>query len=432
MKNINFDYKDILNIHKVNFTNYFDKLSSISNHLKESIDKKYDTPYAFLNSVDDDLNIIKIEVLKRRLNDLNIKTVFLIGIGGSNLGTLAVFQAIKGLYYNDLNKDLNFYFVDTIDYYYTFDLLSIFENKLKQNIKVALVLVSKSGDTIEFLINASLFINKYKKYDKEYYKYIVAITDEDSNFYKIALDNRYNILTIAKNIPGRYSVLSPAALLPLSLLSIDILKLLQGAKFARDYILNNKDNMSIIKAIILYTYYTLNYNINDLFLFSPNYFMLGNWYRQLFAESLGKDLKGMTPTVSIGTTDLHSIGQLYFQGPYDKVTTFIYFNNLNKSINNLKVEENSILINNKFLVDKSLNDIKYSIIKGVKDSYIKEKRPFLSIEFLNNSEYEIGQFIMFSMVEIIYFASLLDVNPFSQPGVQFYKDRSKYFIENIK
>jgi glucose-6-phosphate isomerase len=153
------------------------------------------------------------------------------------------------------------------------------------------------------------------------------------------------------------------------------------------------------------------------------------------SESIGKEydrvgnqiFTGITPTVSIGSVDLHSMAQLYLAGPYDKFTSFI---NIESNKNNTIIpdfDDYSKLI--EIIQGKSLNEIMNAILKGVQTSFIKGKRPFMHIILPDKSEFSIGQLLQMKMMEMMYLGFLMGVNPFDQPNVVAYKNETKKILE---
>jgi glucose-6-phosphate isomerase len=160
-------------------------------------------------------------------------------------------------------------------------------------------------------------------------------------------------------------------------------------------------------------------------LFSTDLESLGKWYRQLMAESIGKKGIGLTPTVSIGSTDLHSMVQLYLGGPKDKLTNFVsaHFNT------ELKVpyypEYNELVPH---LQKKELNHIMHAILYGTKAAYKKHKRPFTETRLDGKNAYAIGAYLQLKMTEIIMLAHLFKVNPFDEPEVESYKKETRHVL----
>jgi glucose-6-phosphate isomerase len=186
----------------------------------------------------------------------------------------------------------------------------------------------------------------------------------------------------------------------------------------------------MINAALIFIHYLKGKHIHDFFIFAVDGQMLGKWCRQLVAESLGKEYDlhhnrvhvGITPTVSLGTTDLHSMAQLYLAGPDDRLTSFITIENteFEPSLHNTKSNETN-----------RLHIIMQTISKATKLSYKKRERPYVSITLPEKSEYFLGQFLQWKMVETIYLAHLFDINPFDQPAVEEYKKSMHSLLHTV-
>jgi len=381
------------------------KLVPLISEINNSLKYEYNTNYAFLHSLLDKTLLQKIEKLTKKHK--KIKNILIIGIGGSNLGTIALSEAIKGKLNNQINNK-KIYFADTTDPDYLNSIIKILKNK-----SILVNIITKSGTTIETIANFEAII-KYLKINK---KYIIVTTDYNSTLYHLAKKKKFTVLEIPKNIGGRYSVFSVVSLFPLSLLDIKIKELINGALDIQRKCLNGNiiKNQAAISAIILFL---KRKPIYDNFFFSNDLESLGKWYKQLLAESIGKNGKGITPIVSIGSTDLHSMYQLNLDGPRDKFTTFIIINRFNSEIT----------MNSKNFKTKKFSLILNKIAKAVKLTYKKKNLPFTEIILQDKSEYSLGQFLQFKMFETIYLAKLMNVNPFDQPAVELYKEEVKKLI----
>lgn len=210
---------------------------------------------------------------------------------------------------------------------------------------------------------------------------------------------------------------SAVGLFPLAFIGIDIKEFLNGAQQLVSTGINNNilNNPAAISALTLYGQYKQGKNIHDTFLFSPCLESLGQWYRQLNAESLGKKVNkhneivnvGMTPTVSIGSNDLHSVAQLYLGGPYDKFTTFVTVN-----------------------LQEEMQDFSYALVMpaialATQQAYQNDNRLFCTVELEHVDENHLGQFMALKMFETLYLGYLLEINPFDQPQVELYKKEIK-------
>jgi glucose-6-phosphate isomerase len=382
-------------------------------------DTLYHDPYSCLYTPFDQSVLNKVLALAEEKKKLQPALVLLVGIGGSNLGALAVHQALQGLLYNDLQHTPAFYCADTIDAASLHDLLSIAQHTLKHGHELLLIIVSKSGTTLETMVNAAFFIELLKKYRTEYQRSIVIITNEHSPLADHALEHGFDCLIIPHAVGGRYSVFTTAGLFPLAMLNNDIRALCSGASEA-----SLKD--AAYSACILYYHWCQGIAIHDVFLFSPRLALVGAWYRQLMGESIGKQYNtagakvevGITPTVSIGTTDLHSVGQLYLGGPRDKITTFVI---IKKEAITSSVPANKDIPLPSFAYGKDVTTIKDAIWHGVAVAYQQDRRPFTTLELTALTPATLGALLYFNMAQMIYLGFLLQVNPFDQPAVESYK-----------
>jgi glucose-6-phosphate isomerase len=367
--------------------------------------------------------------------NLQLKPAYLIviGIGGSNLGTIAVQEAMLGKLYNQLTASTKVLYADTVDSDSINNIITLIKPVLEKGGNIILNVISKSGTTTETIANAEVLIDLLRRHKKDYKKCITVTSDKGSELWNIAVREGFKVLEIPKKVGGRYSVFSPVGLFPLGLLGIDIERLLGGARAMRDtcFNVNVEENPAAICATLQYLHYKSGKNICDLFLFANDLESLGKWYRQLMAESIGKEFNkkgervnaGMTPTVSIGSTDLHSMAQLYLGGPYDKFTTFVRIKNSHSHLKVPSVEGYSDLVPE--IHCKSLMDIMNATLEGTKAAFRSGKRPYIEINLPDKSEYSVGQFLQFNMIEIICLGKLLNVNPFDQPNVESYKKETR-------
>jgi len=402
--------------------------------IQATLDKKYQSDEASLYLPIDKINLKNTKILAREKQKLNLDYIVVIGIGGSNLGTQAVQEAILGKNYNLTTKKTKIFYADTVDTDSISEIIQIIEPELKDNKNILLNVVSKSGGTTETITNFAVLLKLLKKYKKDWNKFVVATTDQDSHLYNFARKQKIDILVIPSKVGGRYSVFSPVGLFPLAILGINVNKLLEGAKNILNQSIGKKANNSAISAAILFKQSKNKININDNFIFSKDLESIGLWYRQLMGESVGKEFNlkgkivnaGITPTVSIGSVDLHSMAQLYLGGPYDKYTTFI---SLKTNKTNIKVP--TIKSFDKLIPDlgaRSILSIMDAIFNGTKTAFRKSNRPFCEISLDKKSEFEIGTFLQFKMLEMMYLGKLFKLNTFNQPSVEKYKIETKKIL----
>ncbi|MCX5922182.1 MAG: hypothetical protein NTX86_02550 [Candidatus Dependentiae bacterium] len=433
MKVIEFHYKDSCLMSQ-------DELKTIGKQLepeikvaRQALTTGYDSDYASINLSTDTHLLNTVQAVIQEKKALKPMMLVVIGIGGSNLGTMAVHEAIQGKFYNEQHPALKVYWADSVDADYIGALCGLLEQELQRGGQVLLNVVSKSGATTETIANFQVLLPILKNHRPEdYFRYVVATTDKDSALWHVAQQEKFVCLEIPKKVGGRYSVFSAVGLFPLGMLGVDIKELLEGARsmmpeFTDTDITNNPAALS---AAILATHYKKGLHIHDTFLFANQLESVGKWYRQLMGESIGKEFNrnservcvGMTPTVSVGSTDLHSVGQLYLGGPKDKVTTFVtvcssaslsvpYMQGYNQLVEDIQ--------------GRSLSTIMDAIIDGVQIAYTKGSLPYVSFKLTALSPFFLGQFLQCKMLEIMYLGYILDVNPFDQPNVELYKQETR-------
>jgi glucose-6-phosphate isomerase len=435
VKDIEFSFGDAM-IPQQRILETAERLRPEIRNIANAISEGYEGDLASLYLPDNRLMLGKVRQVIGE--NLQLKPVHLIvvGIGGSNLGTIAVQEAVLGKLYNQLTASMKVLYADTVDSDGINSIITLVKPVLERGGNIVLNVISKSGTTTETIANAEVLIDLLRRHKKNYKKCITVTSDKDSELWNIAVREGFNVQEIPKKVGGRYSVFSPVGLFPLGLLGINIEQLLDGARSMRDICVNVnvEKNPAATSAAAQYLHYKSGKNVHDLFLFANDLESLGKWYRQLMAESLGKEFDkkgkrvniGMTPTVSIGSTDLHSTGQLYLGGPYDKFTTFVRVKNSRSCLKVPSVEGYSQLVSE--IDGKSLLDIMDATLEGTKAAFRSGKRPFIEITLPDKSEYSVGQFLQFKMIETIYLGQLLDVNPFDQPNVESYKRETRKIL----
>lgn len=416
---INYFYKDTCYISDNKLSHYTQQLAPIVAQLQNNM-YQYDmsTPYAWVNLPTNKEYVTYCKQLITEKKKLNPDVLVLIGIGGSDLGTRAIYQAART--YTD-HETIALYTIDTIEERYTQEALAYIEhNYLKRNKKIIINIVSKSGTTLETVVNAALFYDLLKKYQPQNtQEYIVITTDKDSPLYVLAIKNNFSVLEIPRNIGGRYSVFSAVGLFPLGMLNVNLDNLLHGAAAACE-----ESCHASTRAAILYAYYQQNIMIHDIFIFNPRLAYFGAWYRQLIAESLGKNGTGFLPTVSLGSVDLHSVIQLYLGGQRIRLTTFITYKDNNLSHNIPNNDFSSLILSH----PATIAHVHNSLFQSITHVYKQEKLPYMAISCNANIEYAMGYIMQIAMLETVCLAYLMKVNPFDQPEVELYKKEVKYYL----
>lgn len=360
-----------------------------------------------------------IEAANKIKNDSDILIV--VGIGGSYLGSRAIIEMIKSPLYNSINKKYpNIYFAGTnMSPSYLNSLLDICENK-----DVSINVISKSGSTIEPGIAFRIFREFLeKKYGKEESKSRIYITTDEhkGNLKDLANHNKYQTFPIPDDVGGRFSVLTAVGLLPIAVAGIDIYELLNGAKAAMyDY-----SNPFIFKndcykyAAIRNCLYKKNKLIELLVSYEPCLNIFCEWFKQLFGESEGKDQKGIFPASVNFSTDLHSLGQYIQDG------NRILF----ETVLDIKSTKDDIIIKPEtddfdglnFIANKTMSFVNRCALEGTVAAHTKGGVPNIILEIPEINEFNSGYLVYFFEKACAMSGYLLGVNPFDQPGVEFYK-----------
>lgn len=407
LKNSGFSWEEI----KKTGERVFPYIEEIQKNLEKN---HYRFPEEFINLPFDEDLIEEIEKLGEKYQALDPGLIVVIGIGGSNLGTMALWYA--------LSPDKDVLFAETVDPTYLDQIFRKMEKVYNQGKNVLVFLVTKSGTTVESVANFGAIIGQLKSYYGDWQNYVVAITDPGTPLYEYAQRMGINCTSIPPSIRGRYSVLTPVGLLPAKIFGLDIKKIMLGARsVVKDSLaLDMTKNYALQNAAVVFLNSTKGKKpIYNLFIFSPRLKYVGQWWRQIIAESLGKDGKGITPIVSLGTTDLHSMVQLYFDGPKDKFTTFVSVRDFGRDFKISGEIELSRLV--KGLEGRTIEEIMSIIFEAVKKSYHKKGLPYSEIILDSISEESLGAFFQLKMIETLFLGYLFGVNPHNEPAVDIYK-----------
>tara|TARA_B100000902_G_scaffold389001_1_gene435477 strand:- start:398 stop:1543 length:1146 start_codon:yes stop_codon:yes gene_type:complete len=334
-------------------------------------------------------NLKKILKLKNKLK------LRIIGIGGSILGAKAI--------YNFLPVKKNILFID--------DLSSKLSLKKKNCLNL---IISKSGNTMETIVNSNLLISKKDKN-------IFITENKKSYLYKLAKKLNSEIIEHNNFIGGRYSVLSEVGMLPAELMGLNPNKFRQ----LNNLIKNKKFINALISNVSSILSYSRNKKFNSIIInYDPNLSDFLEWYKQLVSESLGKKGKGILPIISNMPKDNHSTMQLYLDGSKKNFFTFFFSkdNQLNKII------QNDIFDNYEFLKNKTINQIMYSQKLATEKVFNKKKIPFRSFEIQKINEKTLGELFCFFILETILIGKSLNVNPYDQPSVELIKKETKRLL----
>lgn len=406
-------------------------------HLQDVAKKaNYDDAESSINLPADQTIAQQSIILKNKMVTPAFKYFIDIGIGGSNLGAKAVYDALYGFFdVIEPNRFPKMIYPDTNDPEFLHKLTDFLKIGIASPDEVIVNIISKSGGTTETVSNFEIIFAALREKIPGIEKRVVVTTDEGSKLWNVAKEKNLEILTLPKPVGGRYCVFSNVGLFPLACAGVDIQSLTAGALDMRNTcISSDHTNPAIFSASVLYMHYKAGKNINDTFLFHGELESVGKWYRQLMGESIGKehDLDGkvvhagITPTVSIGSTDLHSMAQLYYGGPRDKITTFI---STEKNLEDATVPASPYLEGLVPTVSgKNASFIMHAIERAVKISYQNQGMAFTEVVWDDLSPRSIGAFLQFKMIEMMYLAQLMNVNAFDQPHVEIYKVEMKKIL----
>ena len=344
----------------------------------------------------------------------NKKNFVVFGTGGSNLGARALINILT-------DQPKNILFFDNIDPLF-------FQNQLVNlDIKsTGFIVISKSGTTPETLSQFGSVIkiaNEKNILEKLYENSLVVTEFKNSPLYNIAKRNNCMLLEHKKDIGGRYSIFSNVGMIPAILADLDVKKIHEGA--LRTIEKNNFVN-SLKFAQIFKFCSSNNYMSNVMMTYSDGLNYFGKWYLQLWAESIGKNNKGVTPLHAIGTTDQHSQLQLYLDGPKDKFFTFIKSNYKNKGLKiDLEImKEESV----NYLVNKTMGDLMHAEQDATIDTFKLNNFKFREILLEEINEESIGSLMAESIIETIAACIYFDVDPFDQPAVEQGKILTKKYL----
>ncbi len=378
--------------------------------------------WVHLPSSIDEKQIAAIEAQAAKLR-AKAEVVICIGIGGSYLGAKAVLEAMSNSFEHLHRKHENptvLFAGQNISEDYTYELLDAVKDY-----SIAAIVISKSGTTTEpaiaFRIIKAEIEKRYGKEDAA--TRIVAVTDKARGALKTLSTNEgYPTFVIPDDVGGRFSVLTPVGLLPLAVAGVDIKALVAGAtamEKATDASVPVDENLSAQYAIVRNELYRAGKKTEILGSYEPKLQYVGEWWKQLYGESEGKDGKGIFPASVTLTADLHSMGQYIQEGERTLFETII---SVAESKHTVKVESDAENLDGlNFLAGKRISQINRMAELGVQLAHIDGGVPNIRIELPRIDEASIGALIYFFEKACGISGYLLGVNPFNQPGVEAYK-----------
>ncbi|MFW2331681.1 MAG: glucose-6-phosphate isomerase [Nitrospinota bacterium] len=396
----------------------------LAKHRKEGMLPFFDLPFATKES---QTIISDVKKLKKEFD-----TIVILGIGGSALGTIALVDALLPSTHNILpsskRSGMKIVVLDNID-------PDHFTESIKAlNLKKTLFnVISKSGSTSETAAQFLIIVEMLKeKIGPRWRKHLVVTTDKKiGSLRKLALKNRFKSYAVPDNVGGRFTLLSPVCLFPAACAGIDIMKLLEGAQSMSTNISATRPDKYIGYMLAMLTYLLDTKKSKKMLVMMPyssKLFRVADWFRQLWAESLGKKrnlngkniYNGQTPINGLGATDQHSQMQLYVEGPFDKVILFIKINQFENtvSIPNLYTDYSSF----GYLNGQSLNNLITVEQAGSQYALTKNRRPNMTLTIDKVNPHSIGALLYMLETATAFAGNLYNVNTFDQPGVEFGKN----------
>ncbi len=429
---IRFDYNNMMDKFVGEKEGISDKdLQSYSKFAKDAFDKfeaiRGTGMTGWANLVNYDKN--EIDDIVNTANEIrkNFKYFVVLGIGGSALGPIAVFQALCHLHHNDLPDDKRnapkFYVEDNVDPERMLALLDVI------NVEETMFnVITKSGSTSEtmtqYLIINDILTQKLGDKAKEHI--ITTTSSSKGNLIKIAKKEGYKTFFIPDSVGGRFSELSPVGLLPAAVLGVDVYEFLDGAKYMNE-ICNLGDyskNPALASAILSYIALQRGKNISVMMPYADGLKYIADWYCQLWAESIGKEVDkegkkvfaGQTPVKSLGVTDQHSQVQLYTEGPFDKVTTFLAVDEYRKTV---KIPDGCEEIPDvNFLCGHTMNELIQAERVATEYALTVKNRLNRTIYLPILNAFTLGQLLFFFELETAYMGEMLNIDTYNQPGVE--------------
>ncbi|MBO5045575.1 MAG: glucose-6-phosphate isomerase [Clostridia bacterium] len=350
-----------------------------------------------------------------------------LGIGGSALGPTMAFNALCHLHYNDLPKSKRkgpkFYVEDNVDPVRMKELLDVIDPK-----KTCFNVISKSGATSETMAQYLIIADLLKAQGLNIRDHVIFTTDAaKGNLVKISNElGGIKSYVLPDGVGGRFSQLCPVGLLPAAVVGIDIKALLKGAAYM-DKLCKSADlkkNPALLCATLQYIAMNEGKNIGVLMPYSDNLRYVADWYAQLWAESLGKNETldgvpcnvGQTPVKALGVTDQHSQVQLYTEGPYDKVVTFLSVGSYNEKSPIPHGCENIPDVS--FLGGHTMEELIQAENKATAYALTKAGRLNYTINLPEVNAFTLGQLLFLFELQTAYAGAMFNINTFNQPGVE--------------
>ena len=425
MSGVSFDYSAAKKFIREDELKYMKKTAEAA---KEELLSKSGAGSDFLGWIDLPVDYDKDEFARIQKAAAKIQkdseVLLVIGIGGSYLGARAAIEFLRHSFYNSVSKEVRktpeiYYVGNNISSTYITHLMQVIGDR-----DFSINIISKSGTTTEpaiaFRVFKKMLIEKYGR--EEAAKRIYATTDKARGALKnLATEEGYESFVVPDDVGGRFSVLTAVGLLPIAVSGADIAALMEGAASMRKKCLDRpfEENDSMLYAAVRNILLRRGKSIEILCNYEPSLHYVGEWWKQLYGESEGKDHKGIFPAAVDLTTDLHSMGQFIQDGQRTMYETVI--NLENPSCEVILEKEEVDLDGLNYLAGRSVDFINKSAMKGTRLAHTDGDVPNLLVNLSEQSEFALGELFYFFEFACGISGYILGVNPFDQPGVESYK-----------
>lgn len=406
-----------------------ENIKSITGKLHDFLESFRQSPPGFVKALNSSSELSKVLGFAKKYREF--QNFVVVGIGGSALGVQAIQGALLPFRWNSLdreerNQHPRLFVIDNVDPEYTTSILEALDLS-----ETVFNVISKSGSTAETMANYMVVRGLLEARGIDPKSHIIFTTDPNEGaLRKISIDEEIPSLEIPSNVGGRFSVLTAVGLMSSAVTGIDIESLIDGAKESISSFLSQDDTLKnpvLFNAALHYLYSKMGKRISVMMSYSNALYTLADWYRQLWAESLGKERTltgevvnaGQTPVKALGTIDQHSQVQLYMEGPNDKVITFLRVNKFRKKITIPKVHGERREFS--YLGGADMSELINIEQEATALALLEKGRPNLTITFDEINAFEVGRFFGYYELLVTAMGYLYGVNTFDQPGVELGK-----------
>ncbi len=407
----------------------FDFPSASTSRYLESVntvlEKSLKGVYAFFDVLEDEDHFQEVLHKAAELKE-KFSTFVILGTGGSSLGA----KTLCDLSTNPFQENVHFLNnVDPLTIHHLVDVLDLE--------KTVFIAISKSGSTAETLMQTLCLMKVVEEKGLDVKNHFQIITeDKDSPMDRLAKKYAMTSLTHHKKIGGRFSIFSNVGLLPAALSGVDIKILRSSALVAFKNFKETSavDHPAVQGAISSALHHAEGRNISIMMPYLDRLQSFAAWYCQLWGESLGKEGKGTTPVVALGTVDQHSQLQLYSDGPDDKIYTFLVQDTSKVWLDRNLTPNGYVSMDSKleYLKDRTMGDLLFAEARATMEALEHKERPVRAIFFAKMAEKELGELLIHFMLETIICAEIIGVDAFDQPGVEKSKVLTRSYLKNLR